>query len=53
VIPSVVAARTKLPASTAATSTWIPLNSRLSKAIVSLTFSHILYDKDALASSNV
>jgi hypothetical protein len=31
----------------------MPLSSRLSKAMVSLTISHVLYDKYALASSNV
>jgi hypothetical protein len=53
VIPSDAVARAKLPASTTATKTWIPLNSRLSKAIVSLMFSHVFYDQDALLSSNV
>jgi len=47
VIPSVVAARVKLPASTAATKTWIPLNSRLSNAIAEPDNQSFFYDKDA------
>ena len=52
-IPSVVAARVKLPASTAATKTWIPLNSRLSNAIAEPDNQSFFYDKDAFFSPNV